>query len=309
MERFYPRTNNTSNLNGGYENDNFFNGYDSYPEDYQNYNNSVTLGQNDQSNTNENSCIISNTASAKGYFYHSGSSQPSYVSGEDTVTLSCVMADLEKTADKSVVSPGDTIKYTITFRNMSSVNMYNVKLTDQLPENIDVIATSINPFPQNNESLSGGINVGTVPPGASKTLTFSATVSQDATEDIVNRAFADFNFYDENGAEQSASTPITSVTTTLENAGITVEKTANKNYVTAKGEEIEFTITVTNNSAYGISDLVVTDNLPKNLAYVAGSTIINDAKAIDANPSGGIYIGELDSGKTAVVKFSVTVNI
>ena len=95
----------------------------------------------------------------------------------------------------------------------------------------------------------------------------------------------------------------------VENTGITVEKTANKSYITANGEDVEFTIKVTNNSSRGISDLVVTDNLPQNLTYVENSTSVNGANPINADPTGGIYIGNLRSGATATVKFNVTVNI
>ena len=309
MERFYPRANNLyeNTTNNGYNN--YYNDYDNY-DDYENsynyhpYSDTVTI------NTNNNSgCSISNTASAQGYLNGTNTADPTFVSAQDTVTLGCIMADIDKTADLDTAKAGDRIKYTITFRNMSDREMYNVKITDQLPPYLNVIATSITPFPQQGESLADGISIGRVAPGASKTLTFAATVTDDVSEDIVNRAFADFNFRDEKGREQTASTPITSVTTTVENVGITVTKTASKNYITTNGESVEFTITVTNNSSRNISDLVVTDNLPKNLAYMENSTSINGSNPINADPSGGIYIGDLKSGAKVTVKFGATVNL
>jgi len=312
LERFYHQMNSTYNANNGYSNDDFYNGFENYTDDYNYYgtnnNSGSTNGNVGNNGENTNSCIT-NTATAQGYLDPTNTSDPSPVSGEDTVTLGCIMADIEKTADRDSVSAGDRIRYTITFRNMSGREMYNVKITDQLPPYLDVIATSIVPFPQAGESLADGITIGRVPAGAYRTLTFAATVTDDVSEDIVNRAFADFNFRDSDGREQSASTPITSVTTTVENAGITVTKTANKSYVTAKGEEVEFTVTVTNNSSRGISDLVVTDNLPANLVYLENSTSINGANPINADPTGGIYIGRLKSGESVTVKFGVTVNI
>jgi len=328
LERFYYENGSSRCANNGYSNEDFYNGYDNYTDDYNYYNHEnsyssksrINSGCNDKfgnindistDNTNSggSSCRITNTATAQGYLNTEGSYDSLMVNGEDSITIGCILADIEKTADRETANAGDRIRYTITFRNMSSREMYNVKITDQLPDSINVIATSINPFPKMGESLEDGINLGRVAAGASKTLTFAATVAEDVSEDIVNRAFADFNFRDENGREQSASTPVTSVTTSVESAGITVTKTADKSYVTAKGEVVEYTITVTNNSSHSISDLVVTDNLPDDLGYVENSTTINGANPIDADPSGGIYIGNLASGGRVVVKFSAAVNI
>ena len=337
MERFYHGTNNCSRCDDrGYSED-YYNSFDNYNDDFASYytssNNSGyvngnTLNYNDTlnannvnadngnnntdnsgNNTSNGRCRITNTATAQGYLAGTATTDPSPVTAEDSITLGCILADIEKTADLETAAAGDRIRYTVTFRNMSDREMYNVKITDQLPNSIDVIATSITPFPQQGESLATGVTIGRVPAGASRTLTFAATVKNDVSEDIVNRAFADFNFRDSDGREQTASTPITTVTTTVENIGITVEKTANKSYITANGEDVEFTIKVTNNSSRGISDLVVTDNLPQNLTYVENSTSVNGANPINADPTGGIYIGNLRSGATATVKFNVTVNI
>ncbi|MBR2029134.1 MAG: DUF11 domain-containing protein [Oscillospiraceae bacterium] len=320
MERFYHGTNNCDRCEDRGYSDDYYNSFDNYGEDFANYytsaNNNAGYG-NSGGNVNVNNngsggnsrCSITNTATAQGYIAGTATTDHSIVTGEDSITLGCIMADIEKTADLETASAGDRIKYTITFRNMSDRDMYNVKITDQLPRYLDVIATSITPFPQQGENLETGVTLGRVPAGASRTLVFSATVTNDVSEDIVNRAFADFNFRDSDGREQSASTPITSVTTTVENTGITVEKTANKNYVTSNGEVVEFTIKVTNNSSRGVSDLVVTDNLPDKLRYVENSTSINGANPINADPADGIYIGNLRSGAAVTVKFNVTVNI
>ena len=325
MERFYHGTNNCSRYEDRGYSDDYYNSFDNYNEDFANYYTSAgnsNYGNNGNGTDNSNGsngngsdngdsrrCRITNTATAQGYIAGTSTTDHSIVTGEDSITLGCILADIEKTADPETASAGDRIKYTITFRNMSDRDMYNVKITDQIPRFIDVIATSINPFPQQGESLETGVTIGRVPAGASKTLTFSATVANDVSEDIVNRAFADFNFRDGDGREQSASTPVTSVTTTVENTGITVEKTANKNYVTSNGEEVEFTIKVTNNSSRAVNDLVVTDNLPDNLTYVPGSTSVNGANPINANPTDGIYVGNLRSGTATTVKFNVKVNI
>ena len=256
-----------------------------------------------------NNCNIINTATVQGYYIPQSGADPVIGSGNDSFTLGCIFADIVKTADRENVNPGDMIKYTITFKNMSAREMYNVKITDSLSPYLNVIATTISPAPQQGESLESGITIGRVPANSQKVLTFTAQVTADASQDIVNRAFADFNFRDGSGTEQSASTHITSVTTPIVSRQLTVSKTADKSFITSNGETVVFTIKVVNNTPRVLGDVVVTDNLPQGLSYVEGSTVINGHTAIDSDPSGGIYIGAMDTNGEATVQFSATVNL
>ena len=258
---------------------------------------------------NNTTCSFTNTASAQGYLEASGSGNPTMVSDEDSVTLGCIFADISKTADRETAAAGDRIRYTITFRNMSEADMYDVTVTDSLPQYLTPVASSIMPAPRPGESLSEGINLGRVSAGGERTLIFSAVVNEGVTSDIVNRAFADFSFIDMDGREQSASTPITSVTTALENQGITVTKTADKNYITYDGEEVIFTVVVANNSNRVLQDLVVTDVLPKGMSYLPNSTSIGGQSPIDADPTGGIYLGILGANSSITVKFGAKVKM
>ena len=66
------------------------------------------------------------------------------------------LADIIKTADRESVTAGDRVRYTITFRNMSDREMYNVKITDNLSSYLTPIATTIVPAPRPGESLENG---------------------------------------------------------------------------------------------------------------------------------------------------------
>lgn len=256
-----------------------------------------------------NNSRFTNTATAQGYLEATGTGDATFVSGEDSVTLSCIFADIMKTADRETISAGDRVRYTVTFRNMSDRDMYNVKITDSLSEYLQPIASTIVPSPRPGESLENGITIGRVAANSEKKLTYTAVVAEDVITDVVNRAFADFSFRGADGSEQTASTHITSLTLPLENQGITVTKTADKSYITAKDEIVVFTITVNNNSARALQDLVVSDKLPDGMEYVENSTFIGNNPAIDADPADGIYIGMLAAKSSAVVKFSAKVDI
>ncbi len=253
---------------------------------------------------------ITNTASVQGYYTTMPGGDPIRVTDEDSVTLDCIFADIEKKADKDNVNPGERINYTITFKNMSNKEMYNVQIVDDVSSDVFVVETSINPAPKPGESLATGVTIGNVSPQREKTLTFSVIVSPNASDDITNRAFADFKFRDESGEMQTASTHITSVTTTVGHGGdVSIEKTADKDYITSNGEEIQFTLTVTNGSSYTIEDVVVTDILPEGLTYKENSTIINDSQPMDSDPAGGIYFGTMPRNAVYTVKFSANVDL
>lgn len=306
----YNNYNGYGTLNGN----GTFNGYNGFNGSFNgngNGNGNCNGNCNGNGNGNGNgypNCNITNTATAQGY-YMPESGGTVIVSGEDSLTLGCIFADIAKTADRDSVNPGDMIRYTVTFRNMSGREMYNVKITDTVSEYLNVIATSIMPAPQAGESLETGITIGRVPSGSQRTLTFSARVTADVSDDIVNRAFADFSFRDADGMEQTASTHITSLTTPLENRQLHVEKTADKSFITSNGEEIVFTIRVHNNTPRVLGDVVVTDNLPDGLVYVEGTTSVNGDLPIDSDPAGGIYIGAMDTDSEATVQFTARVDL
>ena len=285
-----------------------------YTAENLNYTNGGYNGGNGNSGNGNGSnggteCSFTNTATAQGYLEATGTGNPTMVSGEDSVTLNCIFADIIKTADRDSITAGDRVRYTITFRNMSDREMYNVKITDNLSPYLNPIATTIMPAPRPGESLEKGITLGRVPANSERTLTYTAVVTDDVTEDVVNRAFADFSFRGSDGTEQTASTHITSLTLPLENQGITVTKTADKNYITSRDETVVFTIRVHNSSARVLHDLVVSDRLPTGMGYVENSTVIGSNPAIDSDPADGIYIGTLAAGGDATVKFSARVNM
>ena len=266
-------------------------------------------GNNGGGNNGNGHCSFTNTATAQGYLEATGTGNPTMVSGEGSVTLNCIFADITKTADRESVSAGDRVRYTVTFRNMSDREMYNVKITDSVSTYLNPIATTITPAPRPGESLETGITIGRVPANSERTLTYTAVVTDDVTDDVVNRAFADFSFRGSDGREQTASTHITTLTLPLENQGITVTKTADKSYITAKDEVVVFTIKVRNKSARVLHDLVISDTLPDGMDYVENSTIIGSNPAIDADPDDGIYIGTVAAGGEVTVKFSAKVDM
>lgn len=96
---------------------------------------------------------------------------------------------IEKTADKSFASVGDKITYTLTLSNSetATVPVQNAVVTDVLPDGltfeygsvmVDGSTTSSYTYEQGSRLLT--VEVGSIDPDASRTVSFVATVNEDA---------------------------------------------------------------------------------------------------------------------------------
>lgn len=233
---------------------------------------------------------------------------PLPIEDDSTVRVDCVKATLDKVADKEFVEAGGEIKYTITFTNNSSVDMYDVKIADTIPTQTSLIAGSIIPAPQVGESLTTGVTIGNVPKGTSKTLEFRVTVNASATGTITNTASAVYKFKDWKNIEHTGSPDPDTATVTCVEASLTIVKSANKTYVTATDKDVEYTLIITNTGDVKVKDIIVTDPIPAGMAYKANSTLRNNTLPYtNENPASGISIGDLNPGASYKLQFTFTV--
>ncbi|MFD2035770.1 gliding motility-associated C-terminal domain-containing protein, partial [Belliella marina] len=143
-----------------------------------------------------------------------------------------------KTADKSEVSAaGELITYTLTVTNTGNTTLTEVVVSDP--------------------KLGVEENVGTLSPGESKSVTASYTVTQEDMDggSILNAASVQGE--DPNGEtpgdEDELETPVD------QNSGIALSKTADKSEVSAAGELITYTLTVTNTGNTTLTEVVISD--------------------------------------------------
>jgi uncharacterized repeat protein (TIGR01451 family) len=93
-----------------------------------------------------------------------------------STTLQCPNAQLllEKTDNRSTAAPGDTLVYTITVRNTSSVQASNVQVTDGLPGQLSFVSASDAGYVSGQSVTWSGL---TVPAYGTRTLTVTARIS------------------------------------------------------------------------------------------------------------------------------------
>lgn len=84
--------------------------------------------------------------------------------------------ELTKTANLPSVHRGDTVEYTLTLHNNSSVNATGVKVKDVLPSEVTHISDDASSQGTTYDKLSGVWDVGTVAAGTTKILKISVTV-------------------------------------------------------------------------------------------------------------------------------------
>ncbi len=249
-----------------------------------------------------------NVAEVDGDFRRGNRRRAEPVSARATFTVDSIDAELTKCVDKEFVLPGETLHYAITFTNNSSVDLFNVRIRDNVSSKTRVNECSIEPRPQSGESLQSGICIGCVPVGQSRTLTFSATVRQGATGEIENTAFATFSFTDHSGVTHNGETIAAHADSFIAVAELSIEKFADRTFVMEQGEEVVYTLLVTNTGSVPISHIVVTDTIPQGMAYKRNSTIIdNERPCRNENPENGIHLSDLQPGECHRVQFTVTV--
>ncbi|GGC48976.1 hypothetical protein GCM10011386_46510 [Parapedobacter defluvii] len=201
----------------------------------------------------------------------------------------------EKTADKSEVKAGEELTYTITVTNTGDVDYDGITITDAIPANTSYKEGSAS----EGGSLSGNTLTWTVdvPFGESRGVSFTVVVDSDLTgvESIRNAAkvTGDDPGKPEEPEVETPTDPVKSFSS---------EKTADKSEVKA-GEELTYTITVTNTGDVDYDGITVSDAIPANTAYKEGSA--SEGGSLSGNTL--TWTVDVPFGESREVSFTVVV--
>lgn len=179
---------------------------------------------------------------------------------------------VSKTVNKTLTTPGDTLVYTFTYNNGGTVAATNVIVKETVPVGTTFSAVS----DTTNCSQAAGVvtcNFASLAAGASGTFTVTVTVNVGATGSITNGTYT---------IEGTGISPTIGPTVITPLAGaatdVGIVKVANPSQVPV-GQNITYTLTVTNNGPATAQGVVVTDPIP------AGLTLVS------ATPSVGVCTG------------------
>ncbi len=209
---------------------------------------------------------------------------------------------ITKTVNNSSPVIGETITYAINVTNPGDFEATGVRVTDQLPSELSFISAI--PSQGVFNSASGVWNIGTLAEGdtTTVTLTINALVNPGTLDStVINTAIiTDLNETDPELNNNSASAGITVIP---ESADIGITKVVD-DATPLEGQEINFTVTVTNNGPKTATNLKIIDQLPTGLTYVSSTPSIGTY-----NNTTGIWdIGVLNNSGVATLGLKVLVN-
>jgi uncharacterized repeat protein (TIGR01451 family) len=183
--------------------------------------------------------------------------QSPHETGPVTIVVNCPDLSITKVATPSTINAGDTASYTLTVKNHGQGTAKNVTLTDNVPQN------GIN-WSEDSTFCSIANNVlsctfADLAPNATASVTLSGTSSAAQCGQIPNSASTAAD--NESNSEVAQADNKSSDTITVNCPDIKLEKTPDDGQVNA-GDQLSFTIKVTNLGPGVARDVEINDTLP-----------------------------------------------
>ena len=210
---------------------------------------------------------------------------PNTGNNTDTADMDPLAADLLLIKSVSDATPnvGDQITFSVTVVNNGSNAATGVQVTDLLPAGVSFV--SANPGQGTYDSTTGLWDVGALANGAQTVLTITATVVSPAAQTNTG-TISDADQVDPNAANNTAS-----ATETPQQADLSVSKTVS-DATPNVGDQITFTVTLSNQGADAATGVQVTDLLPAGLTFVSATP----SQGTYNNVSGVWTVGTVSSG-------------
>ncbi len=186
---------------------------------------------------------------------------------------------ITKSVDKSAARVGDTLTYTLTVTNNTADTLYDVKVTDAVPEGLEEISVTGGTY----DAASGTVTwiIPTVTPGDTA-VTFTAKAASETVRTYTNTGVLVDGYTDTDGdgtrehheynKDDDAETKI------IEDPEIHKEVDKSLTFV---GDTIRYTVEVSNpNTDFDLHNILVTDTLPEGLEFVSATDGVSHAAGV-----------------------------
>ncbi len=220
--------------------------------------------------------------------------------------------DLEKTASKHCVNVGTDpesriVHYQLVLTNTGDIDITEVNVVDLIPDGMSIIADSliVTPPVGGDPNIETGIIIDRLEKGAKYMFDYDLEVTDVSTRpcesDFVNTATASGEYKLNENDTPTQISDYDSQTVHCIKTNFT--KVANKTNVQV-GDQVTYTLTVTNNSTVDFTRVVFFDSVPAGLQIVAS----NPAGLTAAILAAGFDAGALAKGQSKSISYTVRVN-
>lgn len=236
------------------------------------------------------------------------------VNGSDTTNTVSTQVNnatvtMAKAVDKNFADIGDTLTYTVSFVGTGNTTANNVIFTDIIPTGTTFVLNSltIDGTTQVGANPANGVNIGSIPTGTTKNVSFQVVVNTIPASNVVSNGSSASYQYTVNPSQSPVTKNISSnlVSTQINNANLTLTKSTNKQFATI-GETISYTILITNSGNTVANNVQLTDPLPNGTILTLGTVTLNGVlQNVDSLVA--LPIGTIPGGATFTLSFQVTV--
>ena len=210
---------------------------------------------------------------------------------------------ITKTDSPDPVTVGGTLTYTITVTNNGPNKATSATVSDTLPAGTTLVSATAS-----QGACSGTTTVmcslGAINAAASATVTIIVLVTSSASSTLTNTATVSGAPTDPNTENNSD----TETTTVSGSADLVVTKTDSPDPVTA-GEDITYTIVVTNNGPSDAQNVTLTDLLPAGTTFVSATQTSGPAFNLDATVPGTLTATRATFAASASATFTVVATV
>jgi len=217
------------------------------------------------------------------------------------------------------VTPGDTIQYTLCYRNSGNENATGTLLTDVIPQFTSYVAGSATGGGSYNASTKTLTwNIGTlVADGAQHCVSFTVQVNMIiegltgqalGARAIPYRTWSELSINNTAELDSNQTTPITASATNKLIATVdpVIYKSVNKS-TAVPDDDITYVITVTNRGNATATGVVVTEQVPQYLTFVRPNTSKGTALWNEGTRTVTVDIGTLAPGEVVEIQVTATV--
>ncbi len=224
---------------------------------------------------------------------------------QDSVTITPSSADLSLTKQVDNANPnvGDTVTFTVNLANAGPNSATSIVVSDSVPAGFTFVSAS--PSVGSYNSGTGLWSVGSLASGGSASLDIRARV--DTTSSITNTARVEsvdqFDVDSTPGNDAPAEDDQDSVTILPASADLSLTKIVS-DADPSVGQQVTFTITVTNSGPNAASGVTVLDQLPLGTSFVSATPTQGDY-----NQTNGVWtVGSIAVGGTAALNLVAVAN-